>query len=189
MGNNLPGYNCGQCGKKTCKELAKSKKVEKCPFYKKTKQTFHSALMGVIDSMGADFRLKPLKGEPSCREFILPIHFKDPILPSITTGDVIKYRPLGCPVPHFAKIIQDHAGIFEIHLVGPKQAKYYNIGICMVLGFIGNVEGYVPKVAQTVKFIPDKCMMQKVHSGVVTQVEGKKIRIEGIDLKVWKHEG
>jgi len=28
-------------------------------------------------------------------------------------------------------------------------------------------------------------MMQKVHSGVVVHSEGKRLRIEGIDLKVW----
>jgi len=27
--------------------------------------------------------------------------------------------------------------------------------------------------------------MQKVHSGVVVHSEGKAVRIEGIDLKVW----
>ncbi|MDK2928789.1 MAG: hypothetical protein PWP73_380, partial [Methanococcus sp.] len=28
-------------------------------------------------------------------------------------------------------------------------------------------------------------MMQKVHSGVVVEVEGNRVLIEGIDLKVW----
>jgi hypothetical protein len=28
-------------------------------------------------------------------------------------------------------------------------------------------------------------MMQKVHSGVVVHSEGARVRIEGIDLKVW----
>ncbi|OPY49730.1 MAG: hypothetical protein A4E48_02137 [Methanosaeta sp. PtaU1.Bin060] len=29
-------------------------------------------------------------------------------------------------------------------------------------------------------------MMQKVHSGVVVHSEGSRVRIEGIDLKVWQ---
>ncbi|RQD90767.1 Fe-S cluster domain protein [Methanosalsum natronophilum] len=45
--------------------------------------------------------------------------------------------------------------------------------------------GKIPKVGQTVKFVPEYCMMQKVHSGMVVSVEGKKVRIEAIDLKVW----
>jgi len=28
-------------------------------------------------------------------------------------------------------------------------------------------------------------MMQKVHFGVVVHSEGERVRIEGIDLKVW----
>jgi uncharacterized Fe-S cluster-containing protein len=56
----------------------------------------------------------------------------------------------------------------------------------MILAFEGIVsKGTIPKVGQTVKFIPEYCMMQKVHSGMVVGVEGKKVRIEGIDLKVW----
>ena len=35
------------------------------------------------------------------------------------------------------------------------------------------------------RFLPEHSMMQKVHSGVVVHSEGKTVRIEGIDLKVW----
>jgi len=41
------------------------------------------------------------------------------------------------------------------------------------------------KVGETVRFLPQHCMMKKVHSGVVLHSVGKKLRIEGIDLKVW----
>jgi uncharacterized Fe-S cluster-containing protein len=43
----------------------------------------------------------------------------------------------------------------------------------------------VPNVCDTVVFIPEGCMMQKAHSGAVVHVEGKRLKIEGIDLKVW----
>ena len=42
-----------------------------------------------------------------------------------------------------------------------------------------------PEVGETVRFLPEHCMMQKVHSGVVVHSEGAMLRIEGIDLKVW----
>ena len=42
----------------------------------------------------------------------------------------------------------------------------------------------MPKVGQTVKFIPNDCMMQKVHKGIITSQVGDKLRIEAIDLKV-----
>jgi uncharacterized protein len=55
-----------------------------------------------------------------------------------------------------------------------------------VMAFDGIVsKGRVPDVGQTVKFLPEHCMMQKVHSGVVVHSEGNRLRIEGIDLKVW----
>ena len=61
-----------------------------------------------------------------------------------------------------------------------------DIGICMVAAFEGVVSrGKRPEVGETVRFLPEHCMMQKVHSGVVVHSEGNRVRIEGIDLKVW----
>ena len=45
--------------------------------------------------------------------------------------------------------------------------------------------GGAPDLGDTVRFIPHRCMMQKVHSGVVVRSEGDKVRIESVDLKVW----
>ena len=45
--------------------------------------------------------------------------------------------------------------------------------------------GRIPEVGETVSFIPEHCMMQKVHSGMIVHSEGKMLRIESIDLKVW----
>jgi uncharacterized Fe-S cluster-containing protein len=56
----------------------------------------------------------------------------------------------------------------------------------MVAAFEGTIsKGRRPEVGETVRFLPQHCMMQKVHSGVVVHSEGKRVRIEGIDLKVW----
>jgi len=40
------------------------------------------------------------------------------------------------------------------------------------------------EVGETVRFLPEHCMMQNVHSGVVVHFKGNAERIEGIDLKV-----
>jgi uncharacterized Fe-S cluster-containing protein len=59
-------------------------------------------------------------------------------------------------------------------------------GMLTVTAFEGVVSrGKIPDVGKTVRFLPEHCMMQKVHSGVVVHSEGRKLRIEGIDLKVW----
>ena len=55
----------------------------------------------------------------------------------------------------------------------------------MVAAFLGIiVKGKIPSVCQTVKFLPEHCMMQKIHSGIIVSVEKNVVRIEGIDLKV-----
>ena len=63
--------------------------------------------------------------------------------------------------------------------------SYQDVGVCIVLGFEGVVEGKLPSISETVRFLPKHCMMQKIHSGVVVQLEGKRIVLEAIDLKVW----
>lgn len=73
-----------------------------------------------------------------------------------------------------------------LHRLGRTDVTFRDIGICMVAGFAGIINrGRIPDVGETVKFLPEHCMMQKVHSGVVVHSEDSRVRIEGIDLKVW----
>lgn len=186
----FPGYNCKQCGFDTCIELEEAIKKKKhsntCVYGGDTQYIISQPLQGVLDGLQADFELEPLRGDMSCRELILPLKFD--YLPKI--GDYIKYRPLGCPITHFAKIVTMEYGLPMIILVGPREAKEFkSVGYALVFGFEGMLgeSNIKPKVGQTIKFIPSKCMMRKVHSGVVVQVEGNKVRIELIDLKAWEH--
>jgi hypothetical protein len=203
----LPGYNCGSCGFRQCRDFAaqlkSSEDLQRCPFLERdtfrenlekltalvgTDKSLEEKIIGIIDGLEADFMLAPLRDECSCREFIHP--FDGSV--EIQVGDFIRYRPLACPVTHFAKVIDMDPGIYTIHLVGPlhrlgrEDFKFKDLGLCMILAFEGRISrGQLPKVGQTVKFIPEYCMMQKVHSGMVVSVEGRDVRIEGIDLKVW----
>ncbi|KGK98242.1 hypothetical protein LI82_11030 [Methanococcoides methylutens] len=201
----LPGYNCGKCGYKQCRDLAenmrKAEDIGLCPFMgkqqfsekrKKLKELLkdrsdNTNIIGIIDGLEADFTLAPLAGEPSCREDIHPIDGTE-----LETGDLVRYRPLGCPITHFAKVIEASRGMNTIHMVGPLQrlgnedVQFIDAGICLIFAFDGKVEkGRIPRVGETVKFIPTHCMMQKVHSGIVVGVEERNVRIEAIDLKVW----
>jgi hypothetical protein len=201
----LPGYNCGECGLRSCREFAASlvnaEGISRCPVLRQEKfkdredqiagllsvQEKGEEIVGVIDGLRADFALAPLPREPSCREDLYP--FDRSV--DLHQGDLMRYRPLGCPVTHFAKVLKVSHGIATVHIVGPVHLldgspSPSDIGICMVAGFEGVVSrGKVPEVGETVRFLPEHCMMQKVHSGVVVQSEGKRLRIEGIDLKVW----
>lgn len=204
----LPGYNCGICGFARCDEFAaallkKRGSVESCHFMfqeiffenlKKLEKLLKEEniipedekIVGVLDGYEADFILGPLPEEQSCREILYPFTRE-----KLKKGDIIRYRPLGCPIIHFAKIIDENHGLITVHIVGPchrldkEDFEFQDVGVCMVGGFEGIIEGKIPAVGETVRFLPRHCMMQKVHSGVVVQIEGKKAIIEGIDLKVW----
>jgi uncharacterized protein len=205
----LPGFNCGICGYARCDEFAGALllnrgKLEQCHFLyqelfqenlEQLEEILREAkiipqekkIIGVLDGYEADLILKPIPSEESCRETLFPFS-REPLKP----GEIIRYRPLGCPIIHFAKILDENHGLITVHLVGPchrldseSEFHFKDVGVCMVGGFEGIIEGRLPSVGETVRFVPFHCMMQKVHSGVVVQLEGRRAIIEGIDLKVW----
>lgn len=205
----LPGFNCGICGYARCDEfghalLKKGTELGKCRFlyqelFNDNRKELEDILteeniiipetkpVGLLDGYEADFILEPLPGEKSCREVLYPFTRKE-----LKKDDIIRYRPLGCPIIHFAKILDEDNGLITVHMVGPchridseVEFDFMDIGVCMVGGFEGIINGKLPRVGQTIRFLPGHCMMQKVHSGVVVQLVGKRAIIEGIDLKVW----
>jgi|GEM_PF-96583 len=249
----LPGYNCGRCGYRQCRDYAdiaeRSGDVSKCPYLEQERftnaraeievylsthqvveETSHEKIsseeisiagasinarhlleraeeakdmlpqcancgkgtLASLDSTNsnkADFSLGPMPGEPSSRE---DLHHFDRRM-KIESGDILRYRPLGCPVIHFAKVIDYSKGVVTVHLASPHQLlddsglQYKDVGVCMVTGFEGSVKwGRVPNVGETIKFLPSHCIMQQVHSGIIVHSEGKRLRVEGIDLKVWR---
>lgn len=204
----LPGYNCGICGYARCDEYASAllkgrSDIERCHFMyqelftenlKKLQEILREEnlipedkkVFGVLDGYEADFILKPLPDESSCREVLFPFKKKE-----LKKGEFIRYRPLGCPITHFAEILEEDNGLITVQIVGPCHRlgkdgfEFKDIGVCMVGGFEGLIDGELPSVGETVRFLPAHCMMQKVHSGVIVQLEGRRAIIEGIDLKVW----
>ncbi len=204
----LPGFNCGACGEKRCdafadRLIAGQGHVDQCPHMAQVRFADNKAQLiaitgqtptreearvctGLIDGYQADFELLPLPDEPSCREVLFPFSRKE-----LKAGDIIRYRPLGCPMTHFAEIIKADNGLITVYLIGPRNRMndpdfhYEDVGVCMVGGFEGVIDGPLPFVGQTVRFLPHHCMMRKVHSGVVVQLVGERVIIEGIDLKVW----
>jgi len=201
----LPGYNCGECGLSSCREFAVRlvdvAGLERCPILRQERFSGRAEeiaallacsekeeeIVGVLDGLHADFALAPLSGEPSCREDLHPFNPGA----QLKEGEIFRYRPLGCPITHFARVLKSDRGIITVHLVGPVHLLHgmpapQDIGICLVAAFEGTVSrGRRPDVGETVRFLPEHCMMQKVHSGVVVHSEGQMVRVEGIDLKVW----
>lgn len=201
----LPGYNCGSCGYCNCAKFGESiilnpQLLNKCPLLNQQKYVSNKdalqkllsqhveadkkqTIQGVLDQYEADIVLTPLKGEQSCREILMPLSTV-----VIHKDDLIEYRPIGCPVIHFARVLKKDHMLIEVHIIGPvKKAgiDFKPVGNCMVIGFKGCYSGKHLKVGETVRFLPHHCMMQKVHSGVVVNIENNEIILEGIDLKVW----
>jgi len=162
----LPGFNCGICGYARCDEFAGAlirgyAKLEDCRFLYQEIFTENleklqrllkeekiipeeKVIVGLLDDYEADFLLKPFPGESSCREILYPFTNE-----KLNVGDVIRYRPLGCPIIHFAKIIDENHGLFTVHILGPchrldKDFEFKEIGICLVSGFEGIIEGRLP---------------------------------------------
>ena len=80
-------------------------------------------IVGLLDGYEADFALKPLPEENSCREVLFPFSREE-----LKKGDIIRYRPLGCPITHFAEIIED------------KKLAYIYSDINDVIEFFGSEE-------------------------------------------------
>lgn len=205
----LPGFNCGACGYSDCQQFAtavtkRKISVDNCSvlhqerFKKQMVElqnltgdelplTSKKKITGLIDGVEADFSLFPLKDEPSCRETLMCLAQVE-----LKIGMTVRYRPLGCPITHFARIAEINGGLPDVWIIGPgklldREEEVTDLGICLILSFQGVIEGELPKVGQTVKFLPAHCMMGKIHSGVVVQLEDNSTRIDGIDLKVWQH--
>ncbi|MDD2420170.1 MAG: (Fe-S)-binding protein [Bacteroidales bacterium] len=216
IAKHLPQFNCGACGYKTCNAFANAvanaeANINSCPvlnqerfktqkqyllsldYSPQTSNTISSCFKGLIDKANADFLLHPLKGEPSCRETLACFAHIE-----LKPGMILKYRPLGCPITHFATILEVKHGLADVWVTGPPALlNNYNgqqpvdVGICMVLSFQGQIETQAnhdyPAVGKTVKFLPAHCMMGKIHSGVIVSMEGNMARIDCIDLKIWEH--
>ncbi|MCW3806606.1 (Fe-S)-binding protein [Plebeiibacterium marinum] len=205
----LPGFNCGSCKYKSCEDFANAlsgnkAKMSQCTMllqdrFSRQRKALSELLqksdaniieeckiVGVIDHYEADIFLEPLNGEPSCREVLLPF-----LNETYSVGEIIEYRPLACPITHYARIIKKEGSLLTVHMVGPcrrmdRNVKYKSAGLCMILAFEGCYYGKDIKPGQTVRFLPKHCMMQKVHSGVVVNVVDNRVLIEGVDLKVWQ---
>ncbi len=171
----LLGYNCGECGLSSCREFAAKlvdvAGLERCTILKQERFKGRAEeiakllacsekteeIIGVLDGLRADFALAPLGGEPSCREDLHPFNPEA----QLEEGEIFRYRPLGCLITYFAKVLKNKQGIVTVHLVGPVHLLQglpapEDIGICLVTVFEGTVSrGRRPEVGETVRFLPE----------------------------------
>jgi hypothetical protein len=173
--------NCGICGCKTCqafeKELIYGNKVTlDCPFYEEQK------LVQKLNGLDYDFLLHPLPNELSVRKTILPFRPDITERLGIVQGDLVLGRPAGagCPVQHVLRVISSDyiTGLIECHVVGPQASRNklpYDIKAYHMHSFEGIVEvtKAEPLFGKRQRFLPASCMMNIVHTAVVSMVLGK----------------
>jgi len=178
--------DCGACGYRTCKEYMENEQINICP----TGEVFPESHLKSIQ-LDYDFRLSPLSGEPSARKFILP--FRPDLVEKfeITEGNIVIGRPAGagCPVYHSLKVISSNyvTGVLECHSVGPlisRNTKVHDIQSYHVHAFEGIVEinKAEPTIGVRQRFLPTFCMIQLVHTAVVSQIIGNRVRLEDIRI-------
>jgi uncharacterized Fe-S cluster-containing protein len=186
--------NCGLCGCKSCEDFRLAlvggiKTTDDCPFWKGNKTVQN------LNNLDYDFILHPFPDEPSTRKTILPFR------PDITErlyvkkGDLILGRPAGagCPVQHVLKVISaDYVtGLMECHVVGPQESRLhhtYDIKAYHIHAFEGIAEpvNSEPEFGKRQRFLPSFCMMDLVHTAVVSMVLGKThgthVRLEDVRI-------
>lgn len=201
-----PGRNCGACGIATCGDfllLARQgkKDLRDCPYY--PKRSAADAVQAVPSCSGRDmlgfdydFIVKPFPEEPSARRYIQPLRADLLERWGIKTGDILRGRPVepSCPIQHVLRVIavDPVTGILACHTVGPAAArtgaKVHDIRAYHEIGFEGVAETirHEPVVGFRMRFLPQNCMRQLVHSGVVQMVLNKScgthVRIEDLQM-------
>jgi uncharacterized Fe-S cluster-containing protein len=204
--NNLPGKNCGLCGRKTCEEFAEvvsknEDNIERC-VHRDTHVCSPSC--GALDTnitwkdhLGReyDFILDKFPGETGPRETMLP--FNPTIIEKlgIKKGDVLYGRPgwisCGCPVTHVGVVVEEpdyFNGTVVWNIVGPMQSreKGINIGYYNTTAYEGLVKDTRAelKIGMRYNFLPRFCMLQWRHCGLVNSIgktpDGLRVRIEGL---------
>jgi uncharacterized Fe-S cluster-containing protein len=199
-----PGRNCGACGRESCVTFIND--VQKgicresdCPFYKTDFSTDSISCTPYQDTdfLGnpVEFVLQSLPGEVSARKLLLP--FRPDLVEKweIRPGDTITGRPMGagCPVQHVLQVISASyiSGVITCHVVGPAHSRGKEVKDLEAYHMIG-FEGIAipilkePEFGKRMQFLPEFCMMNIAHTGVVNMVLGTKaglhIRVEDIRL-------
>jgi uncharacterized Fe-S cluster-containing protein len=199
----LPGKDCGQCGFRTCAGLAElaakhPEALRRCIYLEPQAQ--HAAAQAAApvswrDMLDRefDFVLEQFPGDPGPRETILPFNPGNVERLGIRKGDILRGRPsaVGCPITHVGEIVEDpdvFNGLVVWCVVGPLVARKaaIDIGVYTPVAYEGIV--HRTRVDITIGrryfFLPQTCMLQSRHSGVVTAAAKHggvlRVRLEGI---------
>ncbi len=203
---SLPGKNCGQCGFKTCAELAACAvshpaALERCIYLERAlpavppEPALIAEEISWIDALGReyDFILEPFPEDPGPREIIIPLNPVNVEKLGVKKGDILYGRPsiTGCPVTHVGVVVQEpdyFNGIIVWCVVGLLDARERgrDIGHYNIIAYEGLVRHTRAElqIGRRYYFLPRRCVLMSRHSGLVNALakrpHGMRVRVEGI---------
>lgn len=202
---SLPGKNCGQCGFKTCAELAEfadmhPEALRRC-LYLEMPPTAANKFWPIeeeitwSDALGReyDFILEPLPEDPGPREIIIPLNPANVERLAVKKGDILYGRPSmsGCPVTHAGVVVDEpdyFNGVIVWCVVGPLAARESGreIGYYNIIAYDGLVRHSRKELQIGMRyfFLPRTCVLLSRHSGLVNALakrdDAMRVRVEGI---------
>lgn len=204
---SLPGKDCGQCGFKTCAELAAFAAVHpaalnRCVHLPHPVKVLPPAAPELVaeeitwvDALDRDydFILEPFPEDPGPREVIVPFNPANVEKLGIRKGDILYGRPsmTGCPVTHVGVVVEEpdyFNGIIIWCIVGLLAARERGkeIGDYHIIAYEGLVKHsrHELQIGRRYYFLPRNCVMMSRHSGLVNALakrpKGLRARVEGI---------
>ena len=202
---SLPGKNCGQCGFKTCAELAAfaalhPSALQRC-IYLERPQAAPPAPEIIAEEITwtdvlqreYDFILEPFPEDPGPRETIVPFNPANVEKLAVKKGDILYGRPsmTGCPVTHVGVVVEEpdyFNGIIVWCVVGLLAARERgrDIGHYNIIAYEGLVRHSRAElqIGRRYYFLPRTCVLMSRHSGLVNalakRANGMRVRVEGI---------
>lgn len=202
---SLPGKDCGQCGFKTCAQLAEfavrnPDALKRCIYLEQPAAAPPDIALTPeeitwTDMLGRDydFILEQFPDDPGPREIIQPLNPANVEKLAIKKGEILYGRPVmtGCPVTHVGVVVEEpdyFNGVITWCIVGPLAARERGreLGYYHILAYEGVVRHSREKlqIGMRYYFLPRTCVLQSRHSGLVNMASKRKdglhIRVEGI---------
>jgi len=202
---SLPEKNCGQCGFKTCAELAEfaashPDALKRCIYLEKlsaatTRFWPITEEITWADGLGREYEfiLEQFPDDPGPRETIVPLNPANIEKLAVKKGDVLYGRPalVGCPVTHAGVVVEEPDylnGAITWCVVGPLAARERGreIGHYHIIAYEGLVRHNREElqIGRRYYFLPRTCVLLSRHSGVVSTLAKRgnemRVRIEGI---------
>lgn len=202
---SLPGKDCGQCGFKTCAELAafaaaQPDALKRC-IYREKLPPATAKLWPIAeeitwtDALGREygFILEQFPEDPGPREIIVPLNPATIEKLAVKKGDILYGRPalVGCPVTHVGVVIEEPDylnGAITWCIVGPLAARDQGreIGYYQIIAYDGLVRHSREElqIGRRYYFLPRTCVLLSRHSGLISALakrdDATRVRLEGI---------